>query len=1159
MNDPSMVSDVEMSSDVSDIDEEPSQTQLAAAATLPDHQQQQQRQQHQGLQQQSSGFMWIHALLPTQLAKGCTPFVSIMQNITGRKDGSRTGEGQQQALPTAESLLLLDKAQMQLVQPAGQNHNYWCLGPIETDHWSPDLSSSSSSSSSRGVSRTLAVSLHLPSKGLSRLLSGGKSHTAVQLQQQLLPGCHHQFVLQPVDDNSKQESSSSSAGVAAAEAAARATAELAAVMAGALVHPLQKGQQQQQKQQLPAVFKQLEDLLMHCRSYSSSNSPSVTSGSRSSRTLFVIHTVLLLAQQLPGSTAAELLSHLTTNVHKGVSNSSMQWEEATEAAAAAAAGAAPADAANPCTELPEAAAAAASALLAFVAIQLLTSLSADAVRSLPEKLLLQLQQAVSACLQVLSVLSHVHLLPPATSVSSSSSTNASTWLQQLQACLKGTLTANVAGNILQCCNLQSDVTWLAALPALVGLMQRPSLGFLYSLRNLPRQGCNAHWQPPQQQQQHMRQSAAAVQATSGFAETVLLMCRQLAAINSDLAADAASSMLLSAVLSLAPSLQDLLQLHWELPPLLQQLAPRHNSSHNSYNRYSGSHITAEHRIRAAVDAALQQASVEDLLQCWGSLTAQGLQDSFRQGMQQAVLAAVQRLKYNSASSTGSSVAVRLASSGKACSSSSSYLAATNSPLGGTAAMASAAAFGSSIGCMETAGAASISWELLSNELLFGSLFQGGPGQLLQQLLQCQPYRSYPSSSGNSSWSLFVSFHLVPAALQQLLAAEAAVDTAAAAAAAKGAAVPDACPADSAGDNLRNTSAEEQQQQQQQQHSHTAGAADSKPYAIDVPLLIRHWLLHLPLSASSISAAGAGTQPQAIKLYCAAEQLLRNCPYLQQLVAKQFPNGAQPPAAGAAAAAATAAADAVTIDQQPDDMQPPQVHQDKGVPFVTQSSSSNLLDHLLEVLANELTAAVLQHGQLLQVLQAAKLLSNSCGNLLQQHYLQILQQFLMPEPEAEIPAALQSSEPRQRLRSSWESADMYVSAVLGCAAGSKGCSSLLHASSTAAAAVAEQQHVSNAVAGDTAAPDEQWQTVRSKRQRQSYRQLTSQQQQQQQQQQQESTAVSALQQQVLLLLADCLVDESPSTPSTSSTAAVLEVHVALLQDTEGLLIASPLCG
>jgi hypothetical protein len=225
------------------------------------------------------------------------------------------------------------------------------------------------------------------------------------------------------------------------------------------------------------------------------------------------------------------------------------------------------------------------------------------------------------------------------------------------------------------------------------------------------------------------------------------------------------------------------------------------------------------------------------------------------------------------------------------------------------------------------------------------------------------------------------------------------------------------------------------------------------------------------------------------------------------------------------------------------------------------SISSLLAHLLHVLASELTSAVLQQGQLLQTLQSVGVIGCTCSSALQQHFLQTIKQCLRPVSAATAATAISSSttstsaaggvacvpiaELQQRLNSSWESADVHVSAVLGCAAGSKGCSSLMLDSCTDA--VGPQQVSDTAEAAATA--DGSWQAVRSKRQRQLYNQGA------QPQQQQHFKGVSQLQRQVLLLLADCLGSAETSVESSSSTGP--DVVVPLLQCTDDLLTAHAL--
>jgi hypothetical protein len=219
----------------------------------------------------------------------------------------------------------------------------------------------------------------------------------------------------------------------------------------------------------------------------------------------------------------------------------------------------------------------------------------------------------------------------------------------------------------------------------------------------------------------------------------------------------------------------------------------------------------------------------------------------------------------------------------------------------------------------------------------------------------------------------------------------------------------------------------------------------------------------------------------------------------------------------------------------------------------------LLSHLLHVLASEVTSAVMQQGQLLQTLQAVCVLGCTCSSALQQHYLQAIQQFLgsasaaiaapaiSSSPTSNIAAggsaSAQTAELQQRLNSSVEAADVYVSAVLGCAAGSQGCSSVLHGSCTDAAC---QQQSSDSAEAVAATADGPWQTVCSKRQRQQYNQGA----QQQQQQQQQFEGVSTLQRQVLLLLADCLGSADASVESSGSTGS--DTGVPLLQCTDDLL-------
>jgi hypothetical protein len=116
----------------------------------------------------------------------------------------------------------------------------------------------------------------------------------------------------------------------------------------------------------------------------------------------------------------------------------------------------------------------------------------------------------------------------------------------------------------------------------------------------------------------------------------------------------------------------------------------------------------------------------------------------------------------------------------------------------------------------------------------------------------------------------------------------------------------------------------------------------------------------------------------------------------------------------------------------------------------------------------------------------------------------------------------------------------VSAVLGCAAVSQGCSSLLHGSCTDAA---RQQQLSDSAEAVAATADGPWQTIRSKRQGQQYNQGA-------QQQQQQFEGVSTLQRQVLLLLADCLGSAGASVESSGSTGS--DTGVPLLQCTDDLL-------
>jgi len=468
--------------------------------------------------------MFIHALLPSQLAKGCIPSVSIvectsaLQRPQGDSD-SRRGQRDQEKQPrdVTRVVTVVDKAQMHQMGSDEQPLTHWCYGPITLEQGICQASSSSKKRASMSASPlTATVTLQLPRQGLLPLPC-----RKVQLEQELMQGCRHHFVLQSCSTAVDKQ--------AAPQAAAEAAAMVAAMIA-AVVEQLQAGAE------LPLVTEQLTDLVQQCIA---SHKPHSRSAS------FIANVVLLLAQQLhPASNHAAAAAAAEVVID-------MDWQE--DAAAGPA-----------LTEhqpLPAAAAAAAAAVLtAHTAIRLLGHLPAAVLaRELEVQQLQQLQQAVSVCLQALTqLLQPVEALPAAAGGSSSATTTTALsaakgtsphWLQQLQRCLGSTLSIGCMQNVLGCCNLQQDATtWLSALPALVSCMRQPSLSFLFGVKNLPTLPLLRQSQQ-QSQQQKDQQVQCSPESCAGAAAG---MFQQLAVIDPKLFNEPASSSLLSAVLAVAP-------------------------------------------------------------------------------------------------------------------------------------------------------------------------------------------------------------------------------------------------------------------------------------------------------------------------------------------------------------------------------------------------------------------------------------------------------------------------------------------------------------------------------------------------------------------------------------------------------------------------------
>lgn len=377
-------------------------------------------------------------------------------------------------------------------------------------------------------------------------------------------------------------------------------------------------------------------------------------------------------------------------------------------------------------------------------------------------------------------------------------------------------------------------------------------------------------------------------------------------------------------------------------------------------------------------------------------------------------------------------------------------------------------------------------ELLRDQLLFGDLYRQGPGQLLQLLCQWSPTKS--------SWPHYLSYVLVPAALLQLLeqymhqtnteAVQASED-----------------PTSSRQEHKGLAKQNKQWHQEQLETRHSLSA--------DILRFVRQWLLHQPTSNGGLASLVQAQQnrPDLVQLYYAAELLLRNCP------AGTF---CQPEHASAVDAAAEVSCNNSTT---------------------TTSSYNTLLQYVLHVLADE--QLQLTQQQLVQVLKAAgQLGSIGCRGMLQQHYFNSLQPWLQlsaPEENSSVSsllpgasAAMQRVNLSQLVGSSMQAADVYVSAVLGCLAGSNGSSML-----ALGAAVAEQAALGAQAAGGPANADAGWTKVQqgSKRQRHQYG-ASGQHKQPPTPATDTGRDVSVLQQQVLLLLADAL----QATALLSSSAA-----------------------
>jgi hypothetical protein len=1038
--------------------------------------------------------VFIHALLPRQLAKSCVPAVSITRHTTA---GGST---------SSRELVLVDKEEM---QPCGDQQQllltHWCFGPISLDEGDPEQTSSSSSgggskkkkkrmesAASARVTYTATVAVQLPRQGWN------PRSQKQQLEHELLPGCTHQFVLQPCFKPADQD------------AAVEQAAELLAAMTAVLVQQLQAGAD------LPHVIQQLADLLQHCSKVTlgSSTGGSSSLDSYGSRVLLRMQAVLLLGRRL------QQLQEASCSAGAGPAATAMHWQSGEGASSAGAIWSLQLQSDSSPSTTAAAAGEVAQALTAYMAIRMLGDMPAAAVKGLDEYPRKALQHAVSLCLQTFAQLAESQQVQDAPSSNSSSPTEtpapaqgyySTSWRQQLRGHLRNSISGGCIQTVLACCDLQGSVAWLAALPALVACMQHPSLYFLCQVQGLP----GRTWGPQHRQQPALQTGGSCDRCQPGhFAAIAGRMFDQLAGMHPELLREPASMMLLQAVLTVAPGLLALLQLSQRMQVLLQRVAGQ--------QQWNSTRMQANRMFANAIRDAMQQAPLAELLHCWSILVAQGDGDLYRPALQQAVVAALTAPEAAGASSTGSGTIGESEADGQLVLDQLLHgdLIDSGQLLQQLCSNPRAA------GCLLQPAAAR-SWPPFVSHVLVPSALQ----QLLQAVAQrqlqggAQP-EGATASAANTAGStpgkrpaeqLQGSAAVELATLREwvkqwLLRQPAAASSTATTSSSRVLLAQLYCAADSL---MQASPAEVFVQHEQQEPEDQALPALGKPAGA---------LQSESTSAQDLSPARKQPSEQP-------DSPMTPAPESDTLLAlDQLPTPAFEPAACSA-------------KQQPST---------SSSGSFLRARSCSLLDLVLQVLADAVAEAAVP-GKLQLALQAASQVAHCC-ELLQQHFLSNMQLCLGPSCSggsagaggSSLDAAAPAEGPptpgsgrgkavQQPAWHNWEVADVFVSALLGCSAGQQGSSSLA-AQYCSQGAEPARPHTS-AVVGE-------WEAVSSKRQRQAYSRQPA------------AGAVPWLQQQLLRLLANSIL-AAATDASGSDGDSNKAVSCILLQDTQDLLASHAL--
>ena len=1036
--------------------------------------------------------VFIHALLPHQLAKTCVPTVSITRYSTAA--GSKSSREQ----------VLVDKEEMQLC--GGQQQHlltHWCIGPISLDGESPEQTSSSSSSGGGGskkkkkrtdsagstrVTYTATVAFQLPRQGW------GLGARKQQLEQELLLGSTHQFVLQPCCKPADQH------------AAVDQAAELLAAMTAVLVQQLQAGAE------LAYVIQQLADLLQHCNKVilgaSTSSTGSSSLSSYDSNILLRVQAVVLLAQHL------QHLQEASCSAGAGRAATAMDWQSGEGASSAGTVWGYQRQPRSSPTTATAAVGETSAVLIAYMAVRVLGQMPATAVKGLDEYPRKALQHAVSLCLQTFTQLADLQQAPEDTPPSSSSvpsdtsapaqgEDSSSSWKQQLHGHLSNSITGGCIQTVLACCDLQEDVAWLAALPALVGCMQQPSLSFLYQVQGLP----GRSWRP-----QH-RQQPALVPA-GHFAAIAGCMFEQLAGMHPELLREPASMILLSAVLTVAPGLLAQLQLSQRMQQLLQHVAGQQQWHHTR--------VQANTKFAAAIREAMQQAPLAELLHCWSILVAQGQGEIYRSALQQAVVTALTAQGAPAVSSTSAGRRVAAGDNDE---------------------------------------------QLLLDQLLHGDLFNSGQllqllcsspasswppfvslvlmPSALQQQLQAVAQQQQPQCGAQPRGGAAAAQHAadntagsspVKQRTEQLQPLQPLHGPAAAELATLRNWVKQWLLRQPAAASSTATTSSSSRVQLAQLYC----AADSLIHACPAGVFVQQQQ-HEP-EGQALPVLGGTTGPEPIGV--------QDGPTAHKRLPGEQPDSPMTPAPDSDTLPA--------LDQLPAPAVEPAACSTEQEPKTTTSSSScpkahscSVLDLVLQVLADAVKVAVLP-GRLQPALQAAGQVAHCC-ELLQQHFLANMQLCVGPSSRrgcagaggSSLAAAGSADGPQtpgsgrgkgvqQHAWHNWEVADVFVSALLGCRGGQEGVSSLVALFSSQGTEPAGPH--SAAVVGE-------WEAVSSKRQRQAYSRQSA------------TGVVPWLQQQLLLLLADCILAAAADPCGSYGSSKV--VICTLLQGTQDLLASHSL--